>query len=143
MSGAERRPPLISERDRGDETESGALATSLALARQTRNGARTGTTARSLAESALQDSTPIEMTARPSSMPSLITTRRSAKPLPWNANLRLSSVAHARRMARGRSTLPRWMSLATMTQTEAVATQMGQLTPAAAEKRTAAPRAEV
>src|SRR4051812_49144362 len=138
-SGAESRAPLTIERDLGDETERGVSATWVMLARQTRNGARNGTTARSLAESACHDSDPMETMASPSSIASLRTTRRLTKPAARKAKWRLSSVAQPRRIAKGDSIFPIYRSLAARTEMDAAATQIGQFTPASAENRRAAP----
>src|SRR3954470_7593447 len=132
-SGAESTAPLMSERDLGEDTEPGARDASSAEARHTRNGARTGITASSLAESSLHDSTPSEMTARPSSMHMLIRTRRLGNPSARKANRKLRSVAQTSRIARGRSILPRYARRATRTEAETAASQMGQLMPAWAE----------
>ena len=59
------------------------------------------------------------------------------------ANPMLSSVAQARRIARGASTFPRRLRREIRTEADAAATQIGQLKPGAAENRSAAPTAEV
>jgi hypothetical protein len=133
----------MSDRDLGEEIVCGASATWYAVARQTRNGARKGTVTSSFAERALQDSAPTEMIARPRSMASLRTTRAWIKSLSLSAKPKLRSVAQESNMASGRSTLPRVTSLAITTERDTAATQIGQLMPGSAEKRKAAPRAEL
>src|SRR2546423_15003649 len=143
MSGAESRAPLMIERALGDDAGRGASAAWYALACHTRNGARNGTVRRSLADSSLQELQPIEITARPRSIASLITISRCRNSLLRRAKPRLSTVAQARRTAKGVSTLLRETTREIKSDAEAAAIQMGQLIPGWAENRIAAPTADV
>src|SRR6266550_562866 len=143
IRGSERIAPLIKALERGEETERGAPAVSCAAATATRSGARKGTATSNLAESSLQLVAPSVMVARPRSMASLSTIRTWKNSLAVSAKPTLRRVDQVTRTRRGVSGRLRTASLATISEIEAVATQIGQLMPGHAEKRIAAPRAEV
>src|SRR5258705_13689155 len=142
-SGTESKAPLMIDRDRGDETELGASATSRAVVVTTRNGARKGTAISSLAERSLHFSAPRVIVARPNSMASLKTIRPLKGSVLVNANPKLSTVAQATSTRSGVSTRPTATNRDRMRETDAAETQIGQLMPASAANRIAAPSADV
>ncbi len=101
--GRDSRVPQIMDLALGEEIDPGASAASNAVACQTRNGASNGTAASNFAESALQDSEPTAMTARPSSIASLITTKNRIGSLSVTASPKLSSVAQVNSTTSGAS----------------------------------------
>ncbi len=131
------------DRKRGDETELGASATSRPEVVTTRNGARNGTATSSFADRSFHFSAPRVIVARPSSMASLATISRRNPSWSVSANPELSTVAQAASTRSGVSTRPTATSRDRMRETDAAATQIGQLIPGSAANRIAAPSADV
>src|SRR5256714_3113635 len=142
-SGTVSKLPLTMARERGEDADGGAPATSWAVAPTTRIGARKGTAASSLAERSPQRSPPMVITASPSSMASASTMKPGNGTVVVRAKPRLRTVAQPHSTSRGASTRRTAEYLAMISEPDAAATQIGQLMPASAEKRIVAPSADV
>jgi len=133
------RSPRVVVLALGDANVLGTVAPSWSVARKTRNVARNGMVGSSFADSDLHRSTPITMTASPSSIPTLRKTRIRIDTLAVIAGAKASSVAQPRRIRVGFSTGSVESRRARTTAREADATQSPQLMPGSASKRIQAP----